>query len=207
MIGALTLPPTGIYTSPGNLSISTRYVPSSNVSYTLSSNNSWVFSGSKYFPSQFVGRTARLYFRYRNGNSGSSFQGDFGVDYIRSGNGFINNGSSNGFSTYQYNTINTVSLNSAATATGWTDIGTTESTTGGRWNLKSGSTPSSNTGPSGAVSGTYYLYAETSSPGAFNQYMWLRSDSFTIKNTYYSFYYHAYGACIGSLATYLVLED
>lgn len=206
MIGALSLPSTGIYTSPGTASISYNYVTGSTVSYTLTSDNSWVFSGNKTIPSQFIGRTGALYFRYRNGNSGNSFQGDFAIDYIGAGDGIINNGSSNGFSTYQYSTSTSGSLNTAR-GTSWTNIGTSTSSTGGRWNLGSGGTPSSNTGPSGAISGTYYLYAETSSPATFNQYMWLRSPTFTIRNNYYSFYYHAFGACIGSLFTIMTLED
>ncbi len=201
MIGALTLPPTGIYTSPG---VANLYATDSVFSvFSLTSNTNWVFTGTRTFASQFVGRTARLYFRYRNGNSGSSFQGDFAIDYIRLPNGIIYN---EDFSTYQYSTINTVSISVAVSST-WNNIGTTTSSTGGRWNLRSGGTPSSNTGPSGAKSGTYYLYAETSSPTAFNQYMWLRSPSVTITNNNYLFHYNAYGACVGNIWAFVVLED
>jgi hypothetical protein len=201
MIGALTLPPTGIYTSPG---VAGLYATDSVFSvFSLTSDTNWVFAGLTTFASQFVGRTARLYFRYRNGNSGSSFQGDFAIDYIRLPNGIVYN---EDFSTYQYSTINTSLISSAASST-WNNIGTTVSSTGGRWNLKSGGTPSSNTGPSGAKSGTYYLYAETSSPTAFNQYMWLRSPSVTISRNDYLFHYNAFGACVGQIYVYVVLED
>jgi hypothetical protein len=61
MIGALTLPPTGIYTSPG---VSGIYATNSVFSVpSLTSNNSWTYAGVTTFASQFVGRTARLYFR------------------------------------------------------------------------------------------------------------------------------------------------
>jgi hypothetical protein len=201
MIGALTLPPTGIYTSPG---VSGIYATDSLFSVNpLTSNNSWVFAGTTTFASQFVGRTARLYFRYRNGNAGSSFQGDFAIDYIRLPSGIVYD---EDFSTFQYSTINTSTISSAVSST-WTNIGTTTSTTGGRWNLNSGGTPSSNTGPSSAKSGTYYLYAETSNPAAFNQYMWLRSPSVTISRNDYLFHYHAFGACVGTIIVLVVLED
>jgi hypothetical protein len=205
MIGALTLPPTGIYTSPG---VSGIYATNSVFSVpSLTSNNSWTYAGVTTFASQFVGRTARLYFRYRNGNSGSSFQGDFAIDYIRLPNNILYSGSSiQSFRDFQYSTINTSLISTAASST-WYSIGATTSTTGGRWNQNAGGTPSSNTGPSAAYSGNYYLYAETSSPTAFNQFMWLRSPSITISRNDYLFHYHAYGACVGRIEVYVVLED
>ena len=72
---------------------------------------------------------------------------------------------------------------------------------------RSGMTPSSGTGPSAAANGTeYYIFFETSSGAAnsVNDVAVLASDSmweYSIKNAgTMSFYYHMYGADIGTLA-------
>ncbi|SHJ06334.1 Por secretion system C-terminal sorting domain-containing protein [Mesonia phycicola] len=70
------------------------------------------------------------------------------------------------------------------------------------WNIDSnGSTPSTNTGPSGAYSGSNYLYVEGSS-GSSGDEAWLESPSVDISSLTapaLSFYYHMYGADIGTL--------
>lgn len=76
------------------------------------------------------------------------------------------------------------------TADGWSNGGSS-------WSTTSSSTPSSNTGPTGAVSGSYYAFIETSSSSS--------GDSFYLTQTFssdvsvLSFYYSMYGATIGTL--------
>jgi len=71
------------------------------------------------------------------------------------------------------------------------------------WTTRSGSTPSSNTGPSGAAEGSYYVYMESSSPNYSNKRAILISPCFDLSGTDYaqvSFKYHMYGAStMGSL--------
>lgn len=73
---------------------------------------------------------------------------------------------------------------------------TLDSTTTGAWNIKSSSTPSSGTGPSGAQNGTYFIYAEQSS-GA-NVYTYKLRTSYFNKLTTVSFYYNMTGSNIGT---------
>ena len=72
------------------------------------------------------------------------------------------------------------------------------------WSLRSGSTPSSNTGPSSASAGTYYIYMESSSPNYSNKRAILESPCFDLSNesqATMTFKYHMYGASnMGSLA-------
>ena len=204
MIGALSLPSAGIYTSPA---VGSGLIARDSAFETgqLTSNDAWVWSGDTFFASQFVGRTARLYVVYTNGNAGSSFQGDFGLDHIYLPDGAIDNTNTE-LSTWQYGSSSSASINNARNGS-WTNVGVFSTSTGGRWNMKTGSTPSSSTGPSGAFSSSYYLYAETSSPTGFNENMWVRSPSFVISINKYSFYYHGFGACIGRVSSYVVIED
>ena len=72
------------------------------------------------------------------------------------------------------------------------------------WSLRSGSTPSSNTGPSGAAEGSYYIYMESSSPNYSNKRAILQSPCFDFSGkttASVSFKYHMYGSSsMGSLA-------
>ncbi len=72
------------------------------------------------------------------------------------------------------------------------------------WTLKSGTTPSSNTGPSAANDGTYYIYMESSSPNFSTKRAILNSPCFDLSGetqATVSFMYHMYGAStMGSLA-------
>lgn len=63
----------------------------------------------------------------------------------------------------------------------------------------SGSTGSSYTGPSSAKSGSYYMYAETSSPNYPNAQFELRSPIMDEAIGSFSFYYHMYGTAVGTL--------
>jgi bacillolysin len=65
------------------------------------------------------------------------------------------------------------------------------------WAVDANGTPSSNTGPSSAVQGTYYVYVEASSPNNTNKKTILNSPCFnlTSANTAtFTFKYHMYGA-------------
>jgi hypothetical protein len=72
------------------------------------------------------------------------------------------------------------------------------------WTVRSGSTPSSNTGPSGAAEGSYYVYMESSSPNYSNKRAILISPCFdfsSLDSPQVSFKYHMYGSSkMGSLA-------
>ncbi len=72
------------------------------------------------------------------------------------------------------------------------------------WSLRSGSTPSSNTGPSSADEGSYYVYMESSSPNYSTKRAILNSPCFDLSGesqATMTFKYHMYGAStMGSLA-------
>lgn len=64
------------------------------------------------------------------------------------------------------------------------------------WSLRSGTTPSSNTGPSSADTGSYYLYTESSSPNYSNKDAIITSpcyDLTSVDNADFSFKYHMFG--------------
>ncbi|MBL85353.1 MAG: hypothetical protein CMO82_01700 [Winogradskyella sp.] len=79
------------------------------------------------------------------------------------------------------------------------------------WTLRSGSTPSSNTGPSSANSGSYYIYMESSSPNYSTKRAILNSPCFDLTSASqatFEFDYHMYGATsMGSLALELSDDD
>ncbi len=72
------------------------------------------------------------------------------------------------------------------------------------WTTRSGSTPSSNTGPSEAAEGSYYVYMESSSPNYSNKRAIITSPCFDFTNAEIAdlnFKYHMYGSdSMGSLA-------
>ncbi|WP_299189834.1 endonuclease [uncultured Aquimarina sp.] len=72
------------------------------------------------------------------------------------------------------------------------------------WATRSGSTPSSNTGPSSANAGSYYIYMESSSPNYSNKRAILYSPCYDITSATQatiSFKYHMYGtSAMGSLS-------
>ena len=68
------------------------------------------------------------------------------------------------------------------------------------WTRKSGSTGSSNTGPSSASEGSYYIYTEASSPNYPSKTATITSIPYAISsNGTFTFDYHMYGATIGQL--------
>ncbi len=72
------------------------------------------------------------------------------------------------------------------------------------WTIRSGGTPSSNTGPTSASSGTYYVYMESSSPNNPSKRAILNSPCFDLSaetQATFTFKYHMFGATtMGSLA-------
>ncbi|WP_204344411.1 immunoglobulin-like domain-containing protein [Psychroserpens algicola] len=72
------------------------------------------------------------------------------------------------------------------------------------WTLRSGTTPSSNTGPSSASAGSYYVYMESSSPNYSTKRAILNSPCYDLSaetQATFSFDYHMYGASsMGSLS-------
>ncbi len=77
------------------------------------------------------------------------------------------------------------------------------------WTLKSGSTPSSGTGPSQASEGNYYIYMESSSPNYSSKTAILESPCFELNMPLtVQFQYHMYGADnMGSLAFEISEDD
>jgi subtilisin family serine protease len=71
------------------------------------------------------------------------------------------------------------------------------------WSRNSGSTPSTNTGPSAAHDGLWYAYTESSSPNHPNKSAHLLSpciDLSNVQSSVMNFWYHMYGATMGTLA-------
>lgn len=70
------------------------------------------------------------------------------------------------------------------------------------WTRRSGGTPSSNTGPSGAASGTFYMYIEASSPNYPSKTAIFNSpcyDLSSLSNPEFDFQYHMLGNAVGTL--------
>ncbi|MGB2985870.1 MAG: agmatine deiminase family protein, partial [Phycisphaerae bacterium] len=76
------------------------------------------------------------------------------------------------------------------------------------WTRRSGSTPSSSTGPSSAHGGSYYVYTESSSPNYPNKTAILEGPCFDFTVTgdeELTFWYHMYGTAMGTL--YVEVSD
>ncbi len=70
------------------------------------------------------------------------------------------------------------------------------------WTIDASGTPSSNTGPSSAADGTYYLYVESSWPNYPAKEVIIESPCFDLTNAseaQFDFKYHMYGAAMGTL--------
>lgn len=145
--------------------------------------------------SAYANCTVRLVFKYANG--GSSFYGDLQLDAIDlDGNTYSFESTGESFET-------SASGESTYAGVSWGSLAT--GTTAERWNVDSGGTPSDSTGRADAADGSYYVYAETSSPANVNGYLfWLRSPEVTLGSTpTLTFYEARYGANIGQLDVYL----
>jgi len=78
----------------------------------------------------------------------------------------------------------------------------TEKISSNIWRIYSGSTPSTNTGPTGAYDGNYYAYTEASYPNNPNKPAVLEGPCFDLNGTSYAnfqFQYHMWGNDVGSL--------
>jgi len=80
------------------------------------------------------------------------------------------------------------------------------------WVRRSGNTPSSSTGPSGAAHGSHYIYVESSSNGIGfpNKIAILESPCYKVPSgagIYVNFRYHMYGANMGSLVLEITTDD
>ena len=114
--------------------------------------------------------------------AGTSYTGDYAVDYLR----YYKNGglqwtenwtsTSGDVGQWVYG-----ATNSSSSTTAFSSISNVVYTSGtgvGKWNIWTGSSPSSSTGPTSAYSGSYYAYTETST--YFSNYHWMFSPSFTV---------------------------
>ncbi len=90
---------------------------------------------------------------------------------------------------------------------GWTNVSGDDF----NWSLRSGGTPSSNTGPSSANDGSYYIYTESSSPNYSNKVAIIESPCFDLAGTTsptLTFSYHMYGsAAMGGLVMEATTDD
>ncbi len=67
------------------------------------------------------------------------------------------------------------------------------------WSWNTGGTPSTGTGPNAAYDGSYYIYTEASGFNNVETYLDASFDLSSISNPFLFFYYHMYGADMGSL--------
>lgn len=154
--------------------------------------------------SAYIGKQARLVVLYQ---SGTSFTGDIQLDDFNiGGNSFTDFSSSQGFQTNTNSDDSKVAsgnLDSIASEypSSWSTVGTTTSAYG-KFVRDSSGTPSGSTGNTSGNTGTFYLYAETSSTGSNND-IWLRSPEVTINNGTLEFYSAQNGATCGPIYAYL----
>jgi len=89
----------------------------------------------------------------------------------------------------------------------WTNVGGDDF----NWTRNSGGTPSSNTGPSYAQEGSYYIYVESSSPNYSNKVTIIESPCFDLSgesSATFAFRYHMYGAsAMGDLELQATTDD
>lgn len=119
--------------------------------------------------------------------SASSFRGDYAIDYVRwYKDGVAQSWPSSTYGNFENSTDRSGWLTNRRSTTNYTtaaaalSVATSlaVSTQNRVWNVDSGTTPSSSTGPSGAYSGTYFAYTEVSS--AYGRDFWLFSPVVTI---------------------------
>ena len=163
--------------------------------------NAWGFHSVD--TSLYAGSTVELVWRYVNGASGTSYRGDFQIDYIRlMSGGTTTTYYSFEFSLESFKTTTSITNNNFSTLS-FSNLGS--GTSSYRWNRDSGGTPSSSTGSTNAAAGNYYVYAETSGSNTNSGKYWLKSPQVTLPsgNTSVSFYTSRYGSNIGSLDFYI----
>ena len=146
--------------------------------------------------SSYAGATARLVFRYQNGNS---FTGDIQLDQIDfDGNVYSFENQTHGFETSNADDSPTYA------GVSWASLAVEEDNRA-VWQVDQGGTPSNNTGRTDAADGTYYVYAETSSPANVLGYnFWLRSPQITLgASPTLTFFEARNGDAIGTLDVFL----
>lgn len=167
------------------------------------SSTSWETGISFGNLSAYYGKTFRIVFKYV---SGTNYTGDIQLDNIRAtvpGGTYIASFESNSGEYWQTTTVNstdTIAYNDLI----WSSL--VGGNTANRWNVDANGTGSGGTGLSFASSGTYYVFAETSSPGYPNKVFWLRSPELTAPSSgtfNITFDCARYGATIGTLEAYL----
>ena len=143
--------------------------------------------------SSYAGATVRVVFKYL---SGSSYRGDIQLDLVDiDGNSYSFENTGEGFET-------SLNAESSYAVVGWSSLSVGTSTLS--WNVDSGGTGSGGTGRTDAANGSYYVYAETSTPGSPSKDFWLRSPQITLgPSPTLSFYEARLGANIGTLDVYL----
>jgi len=174
-------------------------IGTSTLSYELfgikNSNNAWVQRTVNL--SKFANKTGRVVFRYINDDGGEL--GDLQLDLI------VISGTSYSFEnvTHSFQT-STTSVKSYSSVI-WANLAV--ATTNGRWNVRTGATPTTNTSRSDAAGGTYFVYAETSGIGSARDYnFWLRSPSLSFGSSpSLTFYEARNGSTIGELYVYVEL--
>lgn len=145
------------------------------------------------------GATVRPVFFYENTSGG--FRADLQLDLINlDGNGYSFESNATGWQT----TTSSTGITGYSSAS-WTSVATAVTT--GRWNRDAAGTGSSGTGRTDAASGSYYLYAETSSPANAAGYRFLlRGPQVTLGDdpdfTWYEARYSS-DSTMGTLKVYL----
>tara|TARA_E500000318_G_scaffold1875_1_gene2534 strand:- start:880 stop:1761 length:882 start_codon:yes stop_codon:yes gene_type:complete len=177
--------------------------------------------------SAFKGKTVRAVFHYV---SGSNYTGDVQLDLISMpwygsflgsaiqwqtlstgfGGSTFSAGQLNPDFTLNGNWETNTNDSSSYTTTTFGSIGTSTSAYG-RWVGRSGGTPSGGTGLTSSPFNGMHVYAETSSNGSGfpSKNFWLRSPEWDhidneVGTPYFTFYYGAYGATIGTMRVYFL---
>jgi hypothetical protein len=146
--------------------------------------------------SAYAGATVRLVFNYTNG-PGNTFTGDIQLDLINL------DGNSYSFENVGHSFETSASGESTYAGVSWQYLAV--GTANARWNVDAGGTGSTGTGRTDAADGTYYVYAETSSPANVTGYnFWLRSPQITLGSSpTLSYYETRLGSSIGTLNVHL----
>src|SRR6056300_1161309 len=146
------------------------------------------------------GATVRPVFYYENTSGG--FRADLQLDLISlDGNTYSFETNSTGWET----TTSSTDISNYDSAS-WSSL-SSDTHTAGRWNRDTGGTTSTGTGLTSAASGSYYLYAETSSPATAVRFDFLlRGPQVTLgDDPDFTFYEARYSSdsTMGTLKVYL----
>jgi len=134
--------------------------------------------------SSYASNTIRLVWKYIVVNNGNVYQNDIQLDTvaITGGSESYNFDSDNESFQTTYVSDNPSTADSGYSSLTWYSVQTSD--TRGYWCRDgNGSTPSGSTGGASAQGGSFYIYAETSSPTADGDAMWLRSPQITLDST------------------------